>query len=211
MTRKEKTEVFLRKKGIPINVHLPNIESEDAVKLRKPKEIAQRVTVLSVTSMVAFNSMSGEEAILYLKDHNLWQFTTPKERSFLDNPTDKLKKHETWKCEAIWTLLWAIKQFKELGFPDGMCDLNEVSAKNYPLGYKDPNDFINKIAEIRSETEILDANDLYYRIYWACVDARIANKQMNKVISGVVYERFYALNWLVNYMNQDWDDISCDT
>nr|WP_246762835.1 DUF4272 domain-containing protein [Rhizobium sp. NZLR1] len=28
---------------------------------------------------------------------------------------------------------------------------------------------------------------------------------------GAVYARHYALNWLIGYMDQDWDDISTDT
>ncbi|MDF1551166.1 MAG: DUF4272 domain-containing protein, partial [Bacteroidales bacterium] len=65
--------------------------------------------------------------------------------------------------------------------------------------------------ETRSKSEILDANDLYYRLDWACVDARINNSNLSEVNQGVVFERHYALNWLINYMNQEWDDVSCDT
>jgi len=43
------------------------------------------------------------------------------------------------------------------------------------------------------------------------VDARINGRQITEIHPGVVYERHYALNWLINYMNQDWDDVSCDT
>ena len=46
---------------------------------------------------------------------------------------------------------------------------------------------------------------------WACVDARIKGVQITEIHSGVVYERHYALNWLINYRNQEWDDVSCDT
>ncbi|MDR2636809.1 MAG: DUF4272 domain-containing protein [Zoogloeaceae bacterium] len=28
---------------------------------------------------------------------------------------------------------------------------------------------------------------------------------------GVTMERHYALNWLIGYMDQEWDDISTDT
>jgi hypothetical protein len=29
--------------------------------------------------------------------------------------------------------------------------------------------------------------------------------------AGVVQERHYALNWLIGYCGQDWDDITTDT
>ena len=212
LTRKEKTEKFLKKKGIKINYNLPRIEAENETTLRKTKEIAERVTILSVTNLVAFNGMTGNQAIEYLKKYDLWKFVTPDEKEFLKNPTDEKKNQETWKTEGIWILMWSLKIVDDIGFPNHMCDLNEIPPKNYPIAQnKDPNDFINKMTEIRPKTEILDANDLYYRIYWACVDAKINENEINEVNSGVVYERLYALNWLVNYMEEEWDDISCDT
>ncbi|WP_079688608.1 DUF4272 domain-containing protein [Ohtaekwangia koreensis] len=29
--------------------------------------------------------------------------------------------------------------------------------------------------------------------------------------SSVVFERHYSLNWLIRYMNQDWDKVTTDT
>lgn len=212
LNRKEKTEKFLEKKKVKINYNLPHIESEEETTLRNPKEIAQRVTILATTNMVAFNGMTGKEATEYLKKYNLWDYVTPDEKDFLANPTDEKKNQETWKCEGIWTLIWSLKIVDDLGYPNQMCDLNNIPAEKYPIGQdKDPNDFIKSITESRTKTEILDANDLYYRIDWACVDARINGLDLNDLNPGVVYERHYALNWLVNYMEQEWDEISTDT
>jgi len=67
-------------------------------------------------------------------------------------------------------------------------------------------------ARLRSQPEILDQADLIYRYHWAVVDARINNKPAPAGLDpGVAMERHYALNWLVGYMDQDWDDISTDT
>lgn len=108
--------------------------------------------------------------------------------------------------------MWALKKVKDLKSPKDMCMLNEISSNDYPIGDdRNPNVFINSITESRSKEEIMDMNDLYYRYDWACVDARINNKQMRELNSGVVYERHYALNWLINYGEQEWDEITCDT
>ena len=212
LTRKEKTEKILKEKEIKINFNLPNVESEEETELRKPREIAVRVTILAVTNSVAFNGMTGENAIEYLKKYKLWDETTPDEKDFLENPTEEKKNQESWKCEGIWTLMWALKIVDKLEFPDKMCDLNKIPDNKYPINAKlDPNIFINSIKEVRSKTEILDKVDFYYRTNWACVDARLNGIEMKKVNSGIVYERQYALNWLVNYMDQEWDDIACDT
>ncbi|SIS47173.1 protein of unknown function [Zobellia uliginosa] len=212
LNRKERTEKFLKSKGVKINEHLPHIEAEEDTTLRTPKEIAQRVSVLATTNMVAFNVIEAEDAIEYLKTYHLWELLTPKEKSFLESPTDDKKTQETWKCEGIWVLMWALGVIEDIGYPDKMCDLNQIPFEKYPIGEgKDPNTFINSFSKSRTKTEILDANDLYYRMDWTCVDARLNGYELNGLNPGVVYERHYALNWLVNYMDQEWDDISCDT
>ncbi len=58
--RKEASESFLRTRGIKINYHLPVIESENEVKLRTAKEIAERVSLLSIVSFVAFENCTGQ-------------------------------------------------------------------------------------------------------------------------------------------------------
>ena len=210
--RKEKNERILSQRGIKINKHLPCIEDENTTKIRSSIEIAQRVTVLAVTNMVAFNAIPGEEAIDYLKTNKLWYLVTPDEKAFLADPSDEKKTIETWKSEAIWVLMWALNKIEDLGFPDHLCNLNDIPYNHYPVGKdKDPHNFINFAGEPRTKSEIIDANDLYYRFHWACVDARINNKSIEELNPDVVYERHYALNWLINYMDQEWDDISCDT
>lgn len=210
--RKEKNEKILEENAIKINRNLPCIESEEETTLRTPKEIAQRVSALAVVNLVAFNSISPEEATEYLQNYNLWDFTTENEKEFLANPTDDKKANESWKCEGIWVLMWALNKIETLDFPDEFCDLENIDPDNYPVGQdKDPNIFIDSIVSIRSKSEILDANDLYYRFNWACVDERINGREIEGINPGIVYERQYALNWLINYMDQDWDSVSCDT
>ncbi|SHL95477.1 DUF4272 domain-containing protein [Flavobacterium chilense] len=210
--RKDNSEKILEKGNIKINKHLPCIESENETTIRTPKEIAERVSVLAVTNLVAFNSISSEEAIDYLQNYKLWDFTTEGEKEFLANPTDDKKAYESWKCEGIWTLMWALNKVEKLDFPNEFCNLENINSEDYPVGKdKDPFDFINSIVSSRSKSEILDANDLYYRYNWACVDERINGRQIEEINPGIVYERQYALNWLINYMEQDWDSISCDT
>jgi len=212
VARKSNSEKILTERNIKVNRHLPCIEAESETTLRQPEEVAQRVTILAITNLVAFNQITPGEGVDYLQRHDLWNFVTPDEADFLADPTQEKKNQVTWKCECIWTLMWALNKVDDLPFPDQLCDLSNIPPENYPVGkHKDPNDFINSATGIRSKKEILDANDLYYRLDWACVDARINGRQIAEVHPGVVYERHYALNWLVHYMDQDWDDVTCDT
>ncbi len=210
--RKAQNESLIQSYQIKVNPNLPAIAYEEGVQIRTPQAIAERVTLLAVTNMVAFNQMPGEQAVAYLKNFDLWQLATPKEVDFLQNPTDERKAYETWKCESIWTLLWALNVIPDLNFPDKLADLNNIPPAQYPIGpHKDPNDFIAQMTQTATEKVILDTNDLYYRIHWACVDARLSGQEITQVNPGIVYERHYALNWLINYKNQRWDEVTCDT
>ncbi len=210
--RKRKSEQILKAQHIKVNYHLPFIETESETTLRNVKEIAERVTLLALTNMVAFNTISGDEALAYLTQYNLLNLATAREIDFLEDPTEEKKNHETWKCEGIWVLMWALNLVNDLGSANEMADLNKIPYEKYPIGKdKDPNTFISIPFTLKSKAEILDAADLYYRIDWACVDARVNQQEIKNAHPGVVYERHYALNWLINYMNQEWDDISCDT
>ncbi|WP_127127009.1 DUF4272 domain-containing protein [Pseudoflavitalea rhizosphaerae] len=212
LARKSRSEQLIGSWKIKVNSHLPVIDPEETVTIRRPEEIAQRVAVLAVVNLVAFSHIPPEEARDYLQQNNLWDFVSPAEKDFLNEPTDEKKSRESWKCECIYTLLWALNKTETLPSPAQLCDLGNIPPEKYPVGKdKSPEDFIRSATVVRSKTEILDASDLYYRLDWACVDARINGKQITEAHPGVVYERHYALNWLMNYGNQEWDDVSCDT
>lgn len=211
-TRKKASESVLEKSQLKINRNLPCIESEKETTIRSFQEIVDRLNVLSVINLFAFNNINSEQGLEMLNKFGLYYKASPNEIELLTNPTEEAKMRETWKCEAILVLLWALKVIPELPFPNQMADLNGIPRDQYPI-LIDENSLLslNTYTENRSAAEILDTNDLYYRIHWACVDARINQIQMDTVNSGVAYERHYALNWLINYRDQDWDNVSCDT
>lgn len=210
--RKKYIEDLIAEMNVGINKNLPAIESEEETTIREPQEIARRICVLAITIEVAFSNMTAEEGIAMLQQYKLWDDTTPDEKDFLANVTEKKQIRQSWKSEGMWVLMWALGKVDDLGIANEPCDMSVVGEDNYPIGEdKDPNDFIDSISATRSKAEILNASDLYYRLDWACVDARINNKPIPQLHPGVVYERHYALNWLINYMDQDWDDITCDT
>ncbi|WP_161964214.1 DUF4272 domain-containing protein [Chitinophaga flava] len=212
LERKARSLQQLQSMGIRSSAMLPAITDESNVVLRTPAEVAARVAVLSAVNAVAFGYLEGKEIIGYLQQHQLWEHTTPEEKSFLDNPTEELKTKETWKCEDIWVLMWALNKVPELGYMNDLCNLDMVPQEVYPFKgvESDPASFFSSAKELRPATEILDANDLYYRAHWSCVDA-ILKSEESPAHRGIVYERHYALNWLINYRNQPWDEVTCDT
>lgn len=210
--RKGRTEEILKEMSVKLNLNLPPIAAETETTTRTRQEIAKRVSALAICNFVAFDHLGGNQAKDYLKTHGLLNILSPKEQDFLKNPNTLCKRQETWKSECIWVLLWALNKVDGLGSPANLCDLDLVADEDYPVGpTKDPNTFIETAKSMRSTKEILDANDYYYRLHWAVVDARLQQTTVDGVHPSVVYERHYALNWLINYRNQTWDEVNCDT
>jgi hypothetical protein len=105
-------------------------------------------------------------------------------------------------------LLWALGYVETLGRPEGICDVSKAVGF---LRERTTEQFL-KDAKLRPIATILDQADLIYRYHWAVVDALVKGKDAPaKLEKGVVQERHYVLNWLVGYMEQEWDDISTDT
>jgi hypothetical protein len=47
---------------------------------------------------------------------------------------------------------------------------------------------------------------------WACTEARLQKQPApGDLNSDAVVERHHALNWLIQYGDQEWDDVSTDT
>jgi hypothetical protein len=72
------------------------------------------------------------------------------------------------------------------------------------------NDLIAK-AKPRPMSELLDMADLYYHLHWAAIELRLRGESSPAVHEGIIRERHRALNWLIRYMNAEWDDVTTDT
>jgi hypothetical protein len=208
-SRKIKSEKRLKSESVPINANLPTIESESEAKFRESREILQRALCLIV---VALKGEGLEKAYLdsLIKEYDLIESFSPEELAFINSKRivkkDKIKF--TWKYEPATVLMWAIGFVPKLGRPIETCNVPLVVNILKSGGKKD---LLSK-SKMRSKKEILDEADLIYRYHWATRDAEINGRDSPAGLeSGVVYERHYALNWLIGYMEQEWDDVSTDT
>jgi hypothetical protein len=207
--RKQNSEAKLKRFGIPINPNLPIIESEANAKLRSPEEVAKRAVALCAVALRG-EEIEQEEVLAFLRENGLWEAATPAEQAFLLNkaPLQNQQINFTWRYESLWVLLWALGHIQSLSYPSSTCDV--ALAVSY-ITDTPTEQFINQ-AKLRPIAEILDEADLIYRYDWAVVDARLRQVEMpGNLHSGVVYERHYALNWLVGYLDQDWDNVTTDT
>lgn len=208
--RKASTEEYLNSVGVPLNLNLPRVEDDSEVKLRDALDVARRSLVLYSMSAVGYGAES-QRAVNWLRVQNLWDFVSPDEKAFLTNedPSEQQVVEASWRVESLWTLLWSMGKIDYLDFPTDTCDVEKVQDL-MPVPDSDCEGFLAD-STLRSLPEVLDQVDMIYRIHWAVREAQLTGQAIPCSLNpSVVYERHYALNWLVGYADQ-WDDITTDT
>jgi hypothetical protein len=209
LQRKERSEAVLRAEAVPLNTALPVIDTESEARRRSRDEIAYRALALLVVA-VKGEGLDQKTVEKIAKEYGLAAYFTPKEKAFFNDPSPS--QHDrvqfSWRYEGAWTLLWALGFVDKLEKPSKVCDV--PTAVNL-MKQRTAKQFIAE-SKPRSLHEILDQADRIYRYHWAVVDARLAGKQHPAGLDpGVTLERHHALNWLIGYMDQDWDDVTTDT
>jgi len=209
LARKEKSIAKLNQQKIPVIQHLPVIEDSNTAKKRTKEEIAHRAIALCIVA-VKGEGLDQVTVEGLVKRYDAQSFFTPGEEKFIKNPTpaqkDRIKF--SWQYEDYWVMLWALGYIDTLDYPNKACDVQKAVKFFHDNSTEE---FMAK-ANLRSLSEILDEADLIYRYDWAVVNARVKKQDAPVGLDeGVVTERHYALNWLIGYMDQDWDDVTTDT
>ena len=205
--RRQKTVAELKKRKIRTLDALPVVVADEEVHMRPAQEVAKRAVCLMAVACEA-EGRPDFSALEFLKKHGLEGSLSPAEKKLLTDKElfEKQRTVFTWRYESLATLMWCLKQRKDLPFPDAqqrpIVDITTIE--------KDVKGFIAN-AELRSVEEILDQNDLAYRCNWAGRNARRKGKEQAGMILSVVYERLYALNWITRLKNAKWDDVSTDS
>jgi hypothetical protein len=194
---------------VPVNAALPVIETESKARRRSKEEVAHRALALLVVA-VKGEGLDQATTQKIAKQYGLAPHFTPKERAFLQDasPTQQDRVQFSWRYEAAWTLLWALGFVDKLEKPSKICDVPRAVRL---MKERTAPQFIAQ-SKLRSLPEILDQADRIYRYHWAVVDARVKGKEPPAGLDpGVTQERHQALNWLIGYMDQSWDDVTTDT
>lgn len=209
LARKARSDARLAIEQVPVNPHLPVIEDARHAARRDSETVARRAMALLV---VALKGEGLDQATVdeIITDHRLGSHFTPDEARFITSaaPSEHDRIQFSWRYEAAWTLLWSLGYVDVLGKPTDTCDVPRAVGF---LRDRTTQQFLDD-AKLRPLDTILDEADLIYRYHWAVRDAEINRKpEPAGLSSSVVVERHYALNWLIGYMDQEWDDITTDT
>jgi Domain of unknown function (DUF4272) len=209
LERKARSIARLKAEGVPTNEAMPVIEALAEARLRGADEIARRALALVV---VAIKGAGADKALVekFAADLAVGEDFTPKEKAFIGNAAAPRFDHVqfAWRYEALHVLLWSIGFVDTLERPEKIIDV----PSTVQIFVDNKRDGLIAKARLRPAAEILDATDLIYRYHWAVTNARLRREAPPAGLDGgVVVERHYALNWLIGYAGQEWDDISTDT
>jgi hypothetical protein len=208
LARRAKNNQTIRGMGLPVLDNLPVVEDEQSAKLRSSEEIAQRCLA---TAFCAIKGETKDQAFVdsLIKEYAAAAYFSPEEQQFIkaSNPPQQKLIDFSWRYECVHVFLWALSARDPLSPPHQICAVADDMKLIKKAG---PAKFVTD-AKRRTPEEILDMADFYYRLHWAAIELRLKGKKSERLDEGIVRERHRALNWLIGYLNQEWDDVTTDT
>lgn len=209
--RRTNSENYCKAHNVPIytNPTALFVDPEDKVTIRTQDEVIDRALALCY---IGLKSEGLEQKYLdkLNNDFKISSKLSPLETAYVTSkqPTEQQKINANWRYESLHVMLWALGFIDTLSYPDKMCNV----ADDVKIIRDLPGQQFREKAKLRTKKEILDQADLILRLDWACVNARVKNEPAPAGLDkGVVFERHHSLNWLINYMNQEWDNVTTDT
>lgn len=211
--RKARSDALLASQQLYVPQDLPPQVCESELQLRPAQEVAQRALALLVTATRAESIISGEglsRAFFAERMPLALPNLSAKEQEFfnIEQPDEASLPQFSWRYESLLVLEWALGLTDELPFPSQICDVGACVARILDVGGEQ----ILQQAALRPSSEILDALDLHYRLHWRVRESSAREQEpAANLEAGVVYERHYALNWLVQFENASWDEVDTPT
>jgi len=188
----------------------PDEVEEEEEGFRPASEVARRCLILCAVVAVSHEE-DRTSIIAWLKSEGLWKDVSPDERSLFQSkkPTKKKLIQASWRVEALHVLLWALQLVPTITDDKTRADQSSLK-KLLPFRASTSNFVIN--SELRADSAIFDMKDAIYQAQWTVRDAEVNGKPAPQDIDpGIIVERHYAINWLMGYLGQAWDDVTTDT
>ncbi|MGZ3254432.1 MAG: DUF4272 domain-containing protein [Burkholderiaceae bacterium] len=210
--RKLASETLLHKRGIRINLQLPEIESNEEIQLRSVDELFHRLVALWA---VAGAAQMRDAAYFreYIVHHKMEAWLSEQEREFLFSEvrTDEDCTKFSCKREALFFLGWCAGLIKQIEITSSESNIKPIIAL-LPQEMEAPSK-LESALRMRSKDAMLDWADLLYRVHWAVRHASLINKPVPANLNVVAVQKWHqAVNWMIRYDDEDnWDCVETDT
>jgi hypothetical protein len=190
------------------------IGGEESDVPRKLNEVLDRTLALGAAVAAGFDAPRAE-LLAWLRESGLEAALTPEERNVLeaDAPDKKQVLNMSWQSERLIVLLWALCKVEVLPSSAEQCSIQVLEELLPPYGDQSLVQF-RESARLRPENELFDAAVQIQALHSVAIQR--ATKPEYRQMEGpvdieVIQERHHAINWLVGYSGQPWDEITADT
>ena len=212
--RKKRSNETLHQHGIPMNCDLPSQVHEADARLRTPEEIVNRLAALVACALKAQAYTSPREvatpaawvlnAVKRLDgQYGVNRLFTSKEMEYIVRANETQHDSYLLHFEACAVLLWALGLYT-LEWPSVTADVETILR----IIRDSDTDMLLRVAKPRPLGEVLNMHDMIFRLHSLCVRENPEALAEAHVNHDVVYERHYALNWLLAVDGiSDWDMI----
>lgn len=224
---RNKSLATLRQAGFKPAAALPTAAHRAAVpgRPRTTAEIAQRLLALAAVVdwvIAPADELSSDDIDAFIPKGKLRSALAPEERAILAlSRDDAAKQHSDtigWRMENMWPPAWALG-FTQLPSPEDKQVGPEVMRPLFfdflPNLKSDPAAWIQG-AKLRSESELVELEDLFYCAHNAVRSAQLGNAStvpdgFHPVMhGGAVHERRHSLTWILS-PGVAWDDTDSST
>ncbi len=177
---------------------------------RSAQAVARRCLVLGcVAASLEFSPGYFSD---WLRDEGLWEELSPREVALLtaEEPSRRQKIDAAWRSESLQVMLWALGKIAE------MCPLTkQVAPRNLlkvmPEAESDTRAFV-AASRLRPDAVIDAELERMVNAHWQLRNEQAyPDEKAEPMIAGVVMERHHALEWMVNFNDEPWDEVSTNT
>lgn len=212
--RRMKSIEVLQKHGVDIPADMPVQIPEAKAKLRQSDEIVDRLAALFACALKghAYTSPVGiaaphafvSSALKRLDNqYAVSRHFTAKEAEYIVRGRDMHHNSFRLRMESCQVLLWALGLIN-IGWPSERADTEDLLR----IIRDADTDMLLKISKPRPLNMILSMHDVTYRLHSICVRTDEETLRQLNLDHDVIYERHYALNWLLTADGiTDWDKV----
>lgn len=184
-------------------------EDDDLRAVRTPQDVGMRI--LALMAVIGKVHQGNDERFWnWIGNNSIKSYLSDNEKHFIetDSPTHQQLVDFSWRAEALVSLLWSIGILETMPTPSEQFSVYSIGELNAVT--QNPKAFLDNI-KLRPDSELEEMEDKFFHAHWQVRDAQLFGKKMPENLNPeVVYERRYALSWLIGW-GDDWDNVPTDT
>ena len=210
--RRLKNYEYLNSQGIIAVKDMPCLYDDEKIELKNIDDICKKAISSLISIQIACDIRNGQykESLDFflplLKKFDVEKYLNSKERRIIDGTYSNQDVIDMdWAYEIYWAICWCLGLVNDIKDASKVCDCN--IAISLVMNSNSVEEFKSKCS-IRTISEILDMQDLYFRYNWAINEKKVnSNSNIGNLNASNVIERRRGLEWIISSEN-DWYDIS---